>query len=227
MRITLFLITTVLLIGCNKTSKQNYPDNNNSAKQFLDSRGICHLKDTVTSFGTRIGYKKIGNYYYEISWENNGFKRTFFDSQFCCWIDKQIGPWNFTPKFQSESENNIILISTLEFSGPSNPSPLDFYALILPKNMVDSVYTVDYFLKSHNDLLAYWENNGSNIFIINLVTQKKQEIILDPKPDGYSRSPTWPLMNNWFDNGFFYIKYESHDKEGEPITLKKSFKIII
>lgn len=229
MRDISFLFLLQILIGCDGfVTKSPYQTADTIAK-VEDFRIRCDIRDTISSYGTVIRYRPVGKYQYEISWTNSGFIRTYFDSQFCCWKEAQrIAPdWDFVPRFYSESRNNIVLTSTFEFSGPSNPSPLNYYALILPKNRIDSVFKINYFLDTKDDLLSYLDNHSGNIFIINLVTKRKQEILVEPGLNGYSRSPTWPFRNCKFKGGYYILEYESVavDNDENPITIRKSIKI--
>lgn len=224
-------ILFIILFGCDGFVSNDAHQTLDTIAGVKDFRIKCVIRDTITSFGTSIKYKPLGMYYYEISWANKGFKRSFFDSQFCCWTEgERRGPdWDFVPRFSNESKNNIVLISTLEFSGPSNPSPLNYYALILPKNTIDSVYRINYFLDTRDDLLSYFDINYGSIFIINLVTKRKQEIIVNPGPNGYSRSPTWPFRNCKFEGAYYILEYESVavDIKENPLIIRKSVKIEI
>lgn len=145
-----------------------------------NSEDKCFQKDTITTLGTIIKYKKDDNVF-KISYQDGLFKRTL-DEDFECRID-EFGLWDDVPKFENETLNYFVLKYVFSTSSGANPAPIDFSVLIIPKHSFDIVLVKDCFIKMKGNYIVYLdEENSSKIKILNLESKKKQTIKLRSNP---------------------------------------------
>jgi len=215
----------ILFYGCNKVdNKQNQIKHNLVKTDTLKIDPECAQKDTITPFGTKIYYLQQDGKF-KISWENNNQKRVY-DSIYSCNYDKETGLWDFVPKFNSETKNNLVFTKILFTSSGANPAPLEHSAIILPKNKSDLPYELDFFIAKENDYLVYGDDGSNTIHIINLETKKVQDEILYPQP-AISRSPTMSIRETKFNKNYLIIKYEGVDENFDTKTIKTKIKLKI
>lgn len=227
MRVSILIFSIILLYGCGRqgSKETSILTNIDSLKTDITSlRTECIQKDTIIGMGTKIHYI-YRNGKHQISWGDKSYNR-IYDSLYSCDYDKSTGLWDFVPKLNSETKNNLIFTNILWTSSGGNPTPLEYYAIICPKNSKDSVFEKDFFIKSEADYLVYGDPDNENVHIVNIETKRSQTIILTPKPY-LSRSPTLFIQEIEIKGKSFYIEYESLDKSDETITIKKTFKIEI
>jgi hypothetical protein len=227
MRITNLILCILLLSGC---GRQQIKEQSEQVKietlkpDATDIRVECIQKDTTTRMGTTIHYlyhdKK-----FQISWGDNTYNR-IYDSLYSCYYDKDYGLWDFVPKLNYETKNHLIFSNIQWTSSGGNPAPLEFYAIVCPKNKNDSIFEKEFFINCDGDYLIYGDPKNENIHLLNLETTKSQTVLLKPKPY-LSRSPTLSIREAEIKEKSFYIKYESLDKNDQIISIEKTFKIEI
>ena len=160
-------------------------------------------------------------------WGSSSYNRTY-DSLFTCDYDTLSGVWDFVPKYNSETQNTLVLTCVLATSSGGNPAPVEFSALVMPKNVIDSVYVKDFFINCIGDYLIYGdERNDENIHIVNVETKKEQDFILNPKPANF-KSPTISIRETKIDKETFSIKYEIFKIVADTaVIVAKTFKLKI
>lgn len=219
------VLLLALCFSCGKAvDKQN--DAKSGAAQTdtlkLDSR--CIQKDTITPLGTKISYLRQKDRF-KICWGDHNYTRVY-DSLYSCYYEESTGLWDFVPKFGSETKNTVVLTNVLYTSSGANPAPLEYSALILPKNKKDAPFEIDFFITMLGDYLVYGDGESNTIHIINLETRKIQDEILYPAPV-VSRSPTMSIHTAKIDKGALYIKYESIDENDNEKIIETTIKIKI
>ena len=227
MRISILIFSIILLCGCGRQKGKETSILTNIDSLITDSTSLtteCIQKDTVTVLGTKIHYI-FRNGKYLISWGDSSYNR-IHDSFYSCDYDKSTGLWDFVPKLNSETKNNLIFTNIFWTSSGGNQAPLEFYAIICPKNNKDSIFEKEYFIDSEGDYLIYGDSENATIHLINIETKKSQTIILKPKPY-LSRSPTLSIRNTEIKGRLLNIKYESLDKSDEIRIIEKTFNIEI
>lgn len=170
--------------------------------------------------------RKFNTYTKKIKFKSHGVISRIYDSLYSCQFDKNTGLWDFVPKFKFETKNNLVFINILETSSGGNPAPLDYYAIILPKNKKDTIFEKELFINCERDYLIYGDWDNDNIHILNLESKNGQNIILTPKL-ALSRSPTMSIQETKIKNSIFYIKYETLDKNDNLKIVEKTFKLEI
>lgn len=227
MKISSLIFCIILFYGC---GRQEHKDTSVSTiadalKTGAPSMTIeCIQRDTITGMGTRIHYINY-NGKYQVSWGDNSYNRVY-DSLYTCYHDDRTGLWDFVPKLNSETKNNLIFTNILWTSSGGNPAPLEFCAIICPKNVKDSIFEKEFFIDCKGDYLIHGDFENENIHLINIETKKNQTFILNPKPYS-SRSPTLAILKTVFKGKSIYIKYESVDKNDDTIIIERTFKIEI
>jgi hypothetical protein len=224
MRKLSLLLIVLLISACSKT-KENKPKKTTADSIHYSSKiGIdCAQKDTITGYGTKIKYLYQDNHF-KISWSNNSYRRVY-DSLYTCQSDKY-GLWDLVPKLSHETPHNLIFTNVQYTSGGGNPAPLEYYAIIFPKNPGDSVSEKPFFISAEGSYLVYGDAQNENIHLMNLETKKEQTILLKPKPDT-SRSPTLAIQDVNIMKNTFFIEYESLDYNDDIEVIKQKFKIKI
>ncbi|MDI9309769.1 MAG: hypothetical protein QM535_06105 [Limnohabitans sp.] len=218
------LILLVLLCSCNKNKEKKKIIKEIAVKDTLKVDKRCLQRDTVTPMGTKIGYLYQDGKF-KITWGDTNYKRVY-DSIYSCDYDKNTGIWDFVPKYESETKNTIVLTNILFTSSGGNPAPLEFSAVVLPKNKKDSPYEIDFFITKKGDYLVYGDMEESKIHLLNLETKKKQKIKLNPYPAIF-RSPTSSILETSIYKNTLFIKYESDDENSESEIIVKKIKIVI
>jgi len=227
MRIICFIISLFLLQSCRNNSESNTEkeaENNSVKKDKTELVEECIQKDTTTILGTKVKYI-YNDGKYKISYSDKFYNRTY-DSLYACDFNKSTGLWDFVPKLHSETKSNLIFTNILWTSSGGNPEPLEYYAIVLPKNKLGKAFEKDFFIECDENYLVYGDPKNDNIHIINLETKKTQLINLIPKPE-LSRSPTSSILETQIEKKVFSIKYQSLDKNDATIIIEKDFKIII
>lgn len=223
--IIIFVITFFNECGRNDSNKTSAIINIDSLKTNNTHFSVeCIQRDTITELGTKIHYINR-NGKFQISWGDNTYNR-IYDSLFYCDYDKNSGLWNFVPKLNNETRKNLIFTNILWTSSGANPAPIEFYAIVCPKNKMDSIFEKEFFINSQGDYLVYGDPNNENINIINIETKKYQAILLRPEPY-LSKSPTSSILKTEIKGETLYIKYEALDKNEETIIIEKKFTIEI
>lgn len=219
------IILFILFYSCNKIeNKQNAPKSDLVETDTIKFDTECVQKDIITPLGTKIWYLRQ-NDKFKITWGDNNNKRVY-DSLYSCDYDKETGLWDFVPKFNSETKNNLVLTNTLYTSSGANPAPLEYLAIILPKNKKDLPYEIEYFITKEKDYLVYGDDESNTIHLINLETKKSQNEILYPPP-AISRSPTMSIQETKFDKNSLFLKYEGVDENGDVKIIKTKIKLEI
>jgi len=218
MKITILLVF-ILFLSCGRIPNRDF-------KTSLRNSDTVHCiqRDTVTLLGTKIGYLQIEDSF-SITWGDDSYQRVY-DSLYSCEYDKNTGVWDFVPKFNSETKNNIVLTNTMWTSSGANPAPLEFLAIILPKNKKDSPLEIEFFIAKENDYVVYGDAENPQIHLINLETKQIQDITLKPEP-ALSRSPTLAIVDTKLQKRSLYIKYQIVDKNGDLKNVRKKIKIEI
>lgn len=227
MRITSLIFCIIIFYSCNTNESKETASKRSIDSVKTDTTSMtaeCIQGDTTTSMGTKIHYL-YRNGKFQISWGDDSYNR-IYDSLYSCDYDKSTGLWNFVPKLNSETKNNLIFTNILWTSSGGNPAPLEFYAIVCPKNKKDSIFEKEFFIDSEGDYLLYGDPENENIHLINLETKRSQTVLLKPKPD-LSRSPTLSIQKTEIKEKSLYIRYESIDKNDETIIIEKTFKIEI
>lgn len=227
MRITNIIFCILIFNSCgiqegNEKSNLSSKDNVNADTTSIDVN--CIQRDTITKMGTKIHYINR-NGKFQISWGDNTYNRVY-DSLFTCDFDTSTGLWNFVPKLFSETKNNLIFTNILSTSSGGNPAPLEYNAIILPKNKKDSIFNKDFFINCYGVYLIYGDFEYENIHLINIETKKNQTFKLKPKP-AISRSPTLTIQKTEIREKKLYINYESLNKKDEIIIVENTFLIEI
>lgn len=227
MRISILLFSILLLCGCSRQDRKATSLQTNINAVKVDTTVLiteCIQRDTITGMGTKIHYL-YRNGKFQISWGDNSYQRTY-DSLYTCNYNTSTGLWNFVPKLYSETKNNLIFTNVLWTSSGGNPAPLEYYAIVFPKNVKDSIFEKVFFINSIEAYLIYGDFENENIHLINIETKRNQMILLKPKPD-LSRSPTLSILKTEIKGKTFYIKYESLDKNDKIESIERAFNIEI
>jgi hypothetical protein len=226
MRYWIFIFSLILLYGCGQNS-QTASTQSNIDSLKSNSASIpeaCIPGDTITGMGTKIHYAEHSRKL-QITYGDDTFSRTL-DSLYTCEYDTSSGLWDFIPKFHAETKNHLIFTNILWTSGGGNPAPLEFYAIIAPKNNTDSIFEKEFFIDCEGDYLLYGDEENENIHLMNLETKRIQTLKLNPRPD-FSRSPTLSILNTEINKRTLYIKYESTGQSDETKIIEKNFTIKI
>ncbi|MEN2399292.1 hypothetical protein GKZ90_0005860 [Flavobacterium sp. MC2016-06] len=225
MKITNLIFLILLFYSCGNRTKNNTEKKLDTVSIKTDTISLskeCVQNDTITASGTKIKYVyRKGKY--KISYGDKYYNR-IYDSLYTCDYDKNTGLWDFVPKLQSETKNNLIFTNILWTSSGGNPAPLEYYAIVLPKNKKDKGFEKDFFIICQEDYLVYGDPETENIHIINLETKKTQLIKLKPKPE-FARSPTLSIQETNIKKNTLHIKYQSLDKNDEAIIIETKYKI--
>ena len=217
----------MLICSCGRQESKETSLQTNIDSVKIDTTSLkteCTQRDTITGMGTKIHYIYL-NGKFQISWGDNSYKRAY-DSLYSCDYDKSTGLWDFVPKLYSETKNNLIFTNILWTSSGGNPAPLEFCAIVCPKNKVDSIFEKEFFIDSEGEYLIYGDPYNENIHLINIETKNNQTVLLDPKPY-LSRSPTLSIQKTQIKGKSIYLEYEALDTNQEITTIKKTFKIVI
>ncbi len=227
MRIIGLAFSLLLLLSCGR-NKNHAPvlitkiDSLDSNANLLPQE--CIQFDTITALNTKIHYS-YQNGECQISWGDSSYYRTY-DSLYSCWHDSSSGLWDFVPKFYSETKSSLVLLNILWTSSGGNPAPLEYYAIVLPKNNMDSIVVREFFIAADENYLVFGDGENEKIHILNLETRKSQTITLYPNPN-MSRSPTLSIQDTKIKGSEFHIKYESVDRTYDLKVVEKTFKLII
>lgn len=226
MKFATALLFSLLWLGCKeakqiKGTTQKIPA---VSAPILSPAKECLQHDTITSSGTKIHYKYRDNKF-QIEWSDNNYKRAY-DSLFSCDYDPATGLWDFVPKLKSETDNHLVLTNIIWTSSGGNPAPLEYGALILPKNGTDTAYRKDFCIDTKGNYLVYGDDDNETVHIQNIETGKIQNILLVPKP-ALSRSPTLSIRKADINNGSLYIKYDADDKDNHLHIIEKRFKLAL
>jgi hypothetical protein len=227
MRISILTFSIILICGCDRQENKETSSQTNIDSVKIDSTSLtieCIQRDTVTSMGTKIHYL-YRNGKFQISWGDNSYNR-IYDSLYSCDYDKSTGLWDYVPKLNNETKNYLIFTNILWTSSGGNPAPLEYYAIVFPKNNIDSVFEKEFFINSNGEYLIYGDPENENVHLLNIESKKSQTILLKPKPD-LSRSPTLSIRKTEINGKTLSIKYESLDKKDEIIIIDKTFNIEI
>ncbi|MBI3232523.1 MAG: hypothetical protein HYZ42_00525, partial [Bacteroidetes bacterium] len=212
MRILNLVFSIIILCGCGSQESKETSSQTNIDTVRTDTSTLiteCIQKDTITDMGTTIHYI-YRNGKHQISWGDKSYNR-IYDSLYSCDYDNSTGLWDFVPKLNSETKNNLIFTNILWTTSGSNPAPLEYYAIICPKNSKDTIFEKDFFIDKEADYLVYGDPDNENVHIVNMETKRSQTIILIPKPY-ISRSPTLSIQKTEIKGKTFYIEYGSLDK---------------
>jgi hypothetical protein len=182
----------------------------------------CTPKDTMTSFGTKIHFIRH-NEGYQISWSNNLFNRT--DNNIYTCIKDDIGQiWDNVPRLIGETNKNLIFINGNSSSGGGNPMVLDYYALVLPKNNVDTIIKKMNFIAFTENYLIYAEE-FEDIQVLNIDTKKNQKIELNPTPvRTRTETPYFDEIN--IIKNRLYLKYKTYNLNNDNTYLIKKRYIL-
>lgn len=227
MKISILIFSIILIYGCGRQGSKGTLLQTKIDSVKIDTNTLtieCIQRDTITSMGTKIHYL-YRNGKFQISWGDNLYKRAY-DSLYSCNYDKSTGLWDLVPKLYSETKNNIIFTNILWTSSGGNPAPLEYYAIVFPKNIKDSIFEKEFFINSIEEYLIYGDPESENIHLINVETKKSQTVLLKPKPY-ISRSPTLSIQKTEIKEKTLYIKYESLDKSDEIKSIERTFNIEI
>ena len=227
MKIRYLIFSVFLLQSCENRTKNNTERESETISIKTDTTTLakeCVQNDTTTNSGTKIKYIYT-NGKYKISYGNKFYSRTY-DSLYTCNYDKSTGLWDFVPKLQSETKNNLIFTNILWTSSGGNPAPLEYYAIVLPKNKIEKTFEKEFFITCEGNYLVYGDAESNTIHLINLETKKSQDEILYPPP-AISRSPTMSIQETKFDKNSLFIKYESVDGNGDTKIIKMEIKLKI
>ena len=227
MRISILIFSIILICGCGRQESKETSLQTNIDSVKIDTTSLtteCTQRDTITGMGTKIHYL-YRNGKFQISWGDNSYKRAY-DSLYSCHYDKSTGLWDFVPKLYSETKNNLIFVNILWTSSGGNPAPIEYYAIVFPKNIKDSIFEKEFFINSIGEYLIYGDPENEYIHLINIETKKNQTVLLKPKPD-LSRSPTLSIQKTEIKGKTFYIKYESLDKNDEIKSIESTFNLEI
>lgn len=227
MRISILIFSIVLICGCGRQeNKKTFPHTNSGSVKF-DTSSLtteCIQRDTVTEMGTKIYYLYL-NGKFQISWGDNTYNR-IYDSLYTCYYDKSTGLWDFVPKIFSETKNYLVFTNVLWTSSGGNPAPLEYYAIVCPKNIIDNVFERDFFIDSSGEYLIYGDHKNENLHLLNIETKKCQTVFLKPRPE-QSRSPTISILKTEIKGKSFFVIYKSLDKNDEVINIERKFNIEI
>ena len=227
MKITYLIFSVFLLQSCENRKKNNAERESQTISVKTDTTTLakeCVQNDTTTNLGTKIKYIYT-NGKYKISYGDKFYSRTY-DSLYTCNYDKSTGLWDFVPKLQSETKNNLIFTNILWTSSGANPAPLEYYVIVLPKNKIDKTFEKEFFITCEGNYLVYGDTESNTIHLINLETKKSQDEILYPPPI-ISRSPTMSIQETKFDKNSLFIKYETVDKNDSIKIIKTKIKLNI
>lgn len=182
----------------------------------------CIQRDTLTASGTRIHYEFDGEGF-RIVWGDRSYTRAS-DSTYSCDFDPQTGLWDFVPKFHSETKNHLVFTNILWTSSGGNPAPLEEEAIVLPKNLQDSIAHEPFFIDAQGDYLVYGDPNNGSIHISNLETNQNRTFPLSPEP-ALLRSPTMPIRKTRIAKGELYVQYLSIDRDENEVIVRRIFAI--
>jgi hypothetical protein len=184
----------------------------------------CIPHDTTTASGLKIHYLN-NNGSYQITWGSESFMRTY-DSLYSCEKDDWGNIWDEIPRLEAETPNYIVFKNVLTHSGGGNPEPIEFYAIVLPKNPVDTNYEKEFYIKTIGNYMIYSEPfSFETLVILNLETKKNQKIILEPSAfEGY-RTLAWCIKKMQIEQGKFYIDYKALNKNHDSYIEKKEFDL--
>ncbi len=211
------------LLGCDGPHSIDRQQNNPISKVAADSVPECVPRDTVTPSGIEIHYL-YDNESYQISWGNAGFRRTY-DSVYTCTRDTYGGIWDFIPKLESETPNRLIFKNVLSTSGGANPAPIEFTAILLPKNATDPALEVPFYIDCLGNYLLYAEPyTTETLYLMNVETKKIQEIILDP-PAAVGRTIAFALQHIRIKNGQLRFEYEALREDHEVYNKRMEVTI--
>jgi hypothetical protein len=214
----------VLLVGLFVFACKNENNKNSINAIGKQLQNKCQQKYTITPLGMKIQYLNQKGLF-QVAWSNEKFKRTY-DSSFSCIIDSSTGIWDFVPKFYCETPNYLVLKNTLWTSSGGNSAPIEFNAIVLPKNNFDSAFEKEFFIDCQNNYLISFSSTNDVISVLNLETKKEQLIALNPKLATY-RSPTMSILKVKISNSNFGIKYEMLNKNDEIRIVDKVFLLNI
>jgi hypothetical protein len=227
MTIKHLVFSIILFSSCNRPGAKNTEISVRPDSDKIDSTVLtteCIQRDTITQMGTRIHYFYAKGKF-TFTWGDTSYSRVY-DSSYSCSYDKSIGLWDFVPKLKFETKSTLVLTNILETSSGGNPAPLDFYAIVLPKNKEDTAFEKELFIACEGEYLIYGDWHNDTVHILNLETKKSQNIILTPIPD-ISRSPTMSIKNIKISGSFFFIEYEALGKNDNLKIVSKKFELTI
>lgn len=223
MKLTLQAIYLFTLLGCNSQQSIGGQQNTRILQAAADPVPECIPRDTVTRTGIEIHYL-YDNENYQISWGNAGFHRTY-DSLYTCSRDTFGGIWDFIPKLESETATRLIFKNVLSTSGGANPAPIEFTAIILPKNATDPALEVPFYIDCIGNYLLYAEPfTTDTLYLMNVETNNIQEIILDP-PAFVGRTITFALHHIRIKNGQLRFEYDALREDFEVYKKRMEVKI--
>ncbi len=185
----------------------------------------CIQTDTVTQMGTAIHYL-YRNGRFQISWGDSSYYRIYDSLYECAYDSGGSGLWDFVPKYYSETRNYLIFTNILEFSSGGNPAPLDYYAIVCPKNETDSIFELDLFVGCEGDYLVYGDWDNEYLHVLNVETKNRQTFLLKPAP-WVSRSPTMEIQRAKVRGKLLHVTYEALDENEASIIVRRTFKIEI
>lgn len=213
--LTLALPIIYLNSCCQKPEKQDasYTTEDSTISTTVLAKE-CVQKDTTTQLGTQIHYI-YQNGKFQISWGDKTYKRTY-DSSFTCYVDSLTGIWNLVPKYYAETQNHLVFRSILWTSGGANPAPLEYAAIIFPKNLNDSICEKEFLIDKIEGYLIYGDPLDG-IQVLNIDTKKIQTIFLRPLPI-VSRAPTSSIIDIKINKNKIWIKYEGCTEDNNGIV---------
>lgn len=185
----------------------------------------CIQTDTVTQMGTAIHYL-YSNGKFQISWGDSSYYRIYDSLYECAYDSGGSGLWDFVPKYYSETRDYLIFTNILECSGLANPAPLDYYAIVCPKNETDSIFERDLFVGCDGDYLVYGDWDNEYLHVLNVETKSRQTFLLKPAP-WVSRSPTMEIQRAKVRGKVLHVTYEALDEDEAFIIVRRTFRIEI
>ncbi len=209
------------------------PTDSHSEIAKLPRPTTCQPRDTITALNTSVCYVAQAKGF-KISWGDGQYRR-LYDSLYTCEDSDTIGLWNDIPSYYAETPNTLVFVCPFARSSGGNPIPINFYALVLPKNQQDSVYTRENFLRAKGNYLVYCQNEfePEKLVVQNLETKRTQRITLRPKPLLF-RVAGLSINDVKIANGIIRVVYtykvvDTH-KEDDPlkdVAIEKTFHLSI
>lgn len=225
-QVYLMFVGGVLLVSsCKKQAKLTDSTIQDIEVNSVDSLlpADCIPANFTTPMGTRVSYTKVGDAV-KLSW-GDGMYIHNYDSLFVCRLDNS-GLWDYIPKYVSETKKNLVFTNVTATSGGGNPDPIEFCAIIFPKNTADSIYEKNYFLDKYDDYIIYLPGGHAGVIeILNIESGKSQQCILDPQPRQFSKSPIWIISKTEVSAKNLKVDYIWLDDEDNEITAKNTFKL--
>jgi hypothetical protein len=225
-----YLIFCLFSIGCKHQSNESsdIQTKEKPETQIADSISLdknCFQKDTTTLLGTKIKYIYQQGLFRIVCSDSSFSRKT--GSLYACHYDSISGLCDLVPKLESETTNNLLFTYVYFTSSGRNCAPLEYSAIIIPKNNTDAIIEKYFFIMQKGDYLFYGDGTIPNVIhLMNIETKQIQDFELDPLP-ALSRSPTMSIREIKITGKLFYVKYEAFLENTEPQIVIKKLKIKI